>query len=66
VTAGHVIKIENPVIAFGEKDRQVVSVSSFDLQETGLRSIRHPAGYHKKYLFNVKHVPSLFPRLKMI
>ena len=55
VTAGHVIEIENPVIAFSKKDRQVVSVSSFDLQETGLRWIKHPAG------FDLAAIPFLLP-----
>ena len=44
VTASHVIEIKNPVIAFSKKDRQVIGVSSSDLQQVGLRWIKHSAG----------------------
>jgi len=45
VTAGHVIEMENPVIAFSKKDRQVVGVSSSYLGQAGLRWIKHSAGF---------------------
>jgi hypothetical protein len=45
VTASHVIEMENPVIAFSRKDRQLVCVSSAYLQQTGLKWIKHPVGF---------------------
>jgi len=43
VTASHVIEIENPVIAFSKKDKQLVCVSSAYLQQAGLEWVKHPA-----------------------
>ncbi len=45
VTASHVVEVENPVIAFGTRDKQVACVSSSDLQKAGLKWIKHPMGF---------------------
>lgn len=45
VTAGHVVEIQNPVIAFTKKNREVLCVSSSQLQQVGLKWIKHPAGF---------------------
>jgi len=45
VSASHVIEMENPVIAFSKKDRQLVCISSSFLQQAGLKWIKHPAGF---------------------
>ena len=45
VTADHVVKSENPVLAFARKDKQLVTVSTSTLmQKAGLMWVRHPAG----------------------
>lgn len=56
VTASHVIKPKNPVIAFSTKNRQVVRVSSSSLQQVGLRWVKHPAG------LDLASIPFLLPR----
>jgi hypothetical protein len=44
VTAEHVIKSENPVLAFARKDKQLITVSTSLLEKAGLAWVRHPAG----------------------
>lgn len=44
VTAEHVTKMKNLVIAFPKKDRHVVGLNSSDFQQAGLKWIKHPAG----------------------
>jgi len=44
VTARHVVEIENPVVAFSNKNRHVLGISSSCPAQTGLKWIKHPAG----------------------
>jgi hypothetical protein len=55
VTANHVIENGNPVMAFSKKDKQLVSVSSSQLQQAGLHWIKHPAG------LDLAAIPFLLP-----
>ena len=57
VTANHVIENGNSVMAFSKRDKRLISVSSSQLQQEGLRWIKHPAN------LDLAAIPFLLPPL---